>query len=121
VLLFLYFIIVFLFSFVSSDFARLFPPSGDRQFRSAYMVDLLRPEFVRRWKKPLSSDALSPMAHEQPDAKSNSDEVLEATAELKRSNIPHFARYLESFTPAPSFPLMQCLHTKGINARYLGR
>lgn len=51
------------------DFARLFPPTADYvhdfpHLDSAYLFRLFRPEFIRSYTKPLSSDALSPFGSE---------------------------------------------------------
>lgn len=42
------------------DFARVFPPTAeDHSVGKTFLYNLMRPEFVRRYKEPLSSDAFS--------------------------------------------------------------
>ena len=43
------------------DFQRVFPPQNpcEGDAKKTILYNLLRPEFVANWKKPLSSDALS--------------------------------------------------------------
>ena len=56
---------------------------------------MLRPEFVRIYEKPLSSDAFS--AFGRMNCAEHNAEVSEATRYLKEVLIPKFAKNLENF------------------------
>lgn len=105
------------------DFSRVFPPcTPPVGMRSAYLYRLLRGEFVRRWPKPLCSDAFSNFTKGLPSAEADNEEVRQATEHLRTRSIAEFAAMLLSLPTSmiANFPFIQSLHTHGINVRYLG-
>src|SRR5687768_2846686 len=58
-------------------------------------AEVFRPEFVKRYKIPLSSDAYSNFAKHDPQREINNREVLEATNYLLTVTIPTFGRWLD--------------------------
>eukprot|EP01091_Cochliopodium_minus_P004832 TRINITY_DN1472_c0_g2_i1.p1 TRINITY_DN1472_c0_g2~~TRINITY_DN1472_c0_g2_i1.p1 ORF type:complete len:1451 (-),score=404.43 TRINITY_DN1472_c0_g2_i1:87-4439(-) len=106
------------------DVARLFPPSSPtRDKKGEHLFRLLRPEFLRKYLKPLSSDAFSAFGSD--NIKENNLEVIEATKYLFKELIPNFAqdlnrRYSNSSTELLSNNLIEEIHSVGINCRYLG-
>ena len=115
--------------YVMLDLSRLFPPTTpSKPPRGCHLFRLLRPEFLRKYKKPLSSDGFSAFASKGTDeleaeAQRNKDEIREATAYLLGVQIPRFARDLASIPPAvrDSLDISFLVHESGINVRYLGR
>lgn len=81
------------------DHARLFPPEAPSASKN-HLFNLLRPEFVKAYKKPLSSDAFSRMTNSAADAEPNNDEVRVATAELVNTAIPEFVEAFEKYLGA---------------------
>jgi len=82
--------------------------------------NVLRPEFVKRFKLPLSSDAGSPFG--KVDAHIHDAELQEATIYLQKTVIPSFAHSISTnATPIYSTAnLIWEMHCEGINLRYLG-
>jgi hypothetical protein len=83
------------------DFARVFPPEGpdiDPAYREKRQVyyKLLRPEYVRKWKKPLCSDAFTNWQRYDSERNENNYEVILATHELHNVHIPEFVKGLDS-------------------------
>lgn len=75
-------------------------------------------EFVRKYPRPLSSDAFSVMGKE--DQKENCLEIIDAYTHLLNSRIPIFAKKL----PSGGYhhdTFVAKLHQAGINVRYIGR
>ncbi|EGC32510.1 hypothetical protein DICPUDRAFT_15088, partial [Dictyostelium purpureum] len=114
------------------DFARLSPPEPVRH-RGSYLYKLLRLELVRKFHKPLCSDAFSPMANIEIDI--HNSEVKECYDELINIIIPNFAFNLENtYLKNESFSttintdhyfnhyknISKHFHLEGINLRYLG-
>jgi len=147
--------------FYAVDFARLFPPQPPRGVMSRLvdeslgfeesnpkissplspisrkgdiLVFLLRPEFVRSLKKPLSSDAFSRFAHRTSSGERNEYDldVIEATKFLLDDVVPSLARELDqefdSEVEDRTFEVMNAkgreitrrFHKKGVNMRFLG-
>jgi hypothetical protein len=79
------------------DLARVFPPAAEEGVRRTYLYRLLRPEFVKTYHKPLSSDAFSLFggADNNANAEGHDKEVQEATNYLLESKIPAFAAWLD--------------------------
>ena len=112
------------------DFSRLFPPQSlSPAHRMGHLYQLLRPEFVRMYFRPLCSDAFSSFTCPgHPDkvrrdmAEEHDDEIDEATDYLTGTVVQVFAQRLVSLPPEKraSFPLIMLLHESGINCRYLG-
>lgn len=105
----------------------------------------MRPEFVRRYEKPLSSDAYSPFVQvhtfsllilsksltlhalkNMPDEEEHNLNALAATQMLLEETIPLFAEwldleYLTINIEEPLSKLTELIHREGINCRYLGQ
>eukprot|EP00026_Physarum_polycephalum_P001843 Phypoly_transcript_01846.p1 GENE.Phypoly_transcript_01846~~Phypoly_transcript_01846.p1 ORF type:complete len:502 (+),score=60.52 Phypoly_transcript_01846:73-1578(+) len=78
------------------DFARLFPPEAPvliSNHKNAHLYRLLRPELVRRFEVPLSSDAFTLFGKR--GAGIHNKEVRQATESLLNECIPHFAGVLD--------------------------
>lgn len=122
------------------DFARLMPPELDmpalRQDPRLVFSRLLRPEFVMRYPIPLCADAgTSWDAADPTEAKTNVEEVKEATRMLHTKVIPLFAQELledEADLPQPEASVESVLaqyfrvgssrfHSAGLNVRAIGR
>ncbi|ELR14246.1 uncharacterized protein ACA1_082190 [Acanthamoeba castellanii str. Neff] len=107
------------------DTARLFPPEAPVEGAppTSFLYRLLRPEFVREYDRPLSSDAFSKFGED--DHQAHNQEVRNATERLKQDVIRRFADELESNVasssswPYPGDTLVQELHRRGINVRGL--
>lgn len=107
------------------DFARVFPPTVEsgQDVHQTYLYRLLRPEFVKNYHVPLSSDAFSLLSVGETFAEEN-QRVRDASAHLFNSVIPHVAdmlvqeadRHLESLENQ----LTESVHREGVNIRYLG-
>jgi hypothetical protein len=121
-------------SYVVLDLARLFPaqmplvpPEKGSKHRS-YLYELLRPEYVKSYPVPLSSDAFSPFNLTDPNAKSINEDVANACHKLVTLRIPQFAAFLEKgtlsgLTPASELDcsrFVSLMHRQGINIRFLG-
>lgn len=110
------------------DFSRLMPPEKPLESqRQSYLYRLLRPEFVRVYEKPLSSDAYSQFGKNQPSNAEDNSEIDEATLFLHRVTIPMVAANLESVLKTRddyaimAFRLSTLLHSQGVNIRHLFR
>jgi hypothetical protein len=110
--------------FFAIDFARTFPPERPNQQRGAVFYRQLRPEFCRRWRIPLCSDAFTRFASAQ-----DNREVRHASHFLRSVLVPQFARELLAATAPPSSEsgvLQACadlcrnVHFVGLNIRHLG-
>lgn len=105
------------------DFGRVFPPEAPEQKGSRKIFYcLLRPEFVRNYSTPLSSDAFSVWG--KINGKIHNQEVVEATKFLYDILIPRFANevaVLMGKKGANEHRLTEMLHSNGINCRHLGR
>src|SRR3990167_2054175 len=105
------------------DFGRTFPPEAQSVPGSRKIFYcLLRPEFVRRYRIPLSSDAFSCWG--KCNANIHDPEVRQATQFLYTTVIPEFAETLakqESPNVWETVRLTELLHSSGINCRHLGR
>jgi hypothetical protein len=107
------------------DCARIFPPETplpDR--RGANLYRLLRPEFVKKYHRPLSSDAFSGFQHPS-ESKELNQAVADATLFLWTQVIPEAAVLLdkmhEELILTEDFSMTEFMHRQGINMRYLGR
>ena len=103
------------------DFARAFPPTAEADVRSTFLYKLFRPEFVKNYKIPLSSDAFSPFGYH--NKQEHDQEVREATNYLFDTVIPDFAGHLPEImnNVDVSRHLTELVHRAGINVRYLGK
>lgn len=111
------------------DAARLFPPeaalpSHRTHERGEWLYHLLRPELVRKYPKPLSSDAFSMFQRFDRNLMIHNDEVREATAHLFEEVIPAFCDRLNGMekydVKDENFDLVAELHRAGINIRHIG-
>ena len=107
------------------DFGRVFPPEvRDKPSREVFWK-LFRPEFVRSYGTPLSSDAFSGFGNI--DRAIHNTEVKQAAKYLHEILIPKYLQ--EKLIPALSsgkndlneFSITASLHREGINCRNLGR
>merc|ERR1712137_1168416 len=90
------------------DFARVFPPTAERNSKisATYLYKLFRPEFIKEYSKPLSSDAFSKFA---------SEDLAVLFPRPPRSSTPGS---LENFVEIRD--ITELIHRAGINVRYLG-
>lgn len=107
------------------DFARTFPPATPniQTHPRGFLYQLLRPEFVFAYHKPLSSDAF--MVFGKKSNATDNPEIREATNHLLNTVIPGFANWLERHFEEDdervlTSTLSVLLHREGINNRYLG-
>ena len=113
------------------DFSRLFPPeTPSAAHRMGHLYQLLRPEFVRMYERPLCPDAYSSFTCPHHADKARRDvaaehdaEIDAATAYLTGPLVEAFARELVRLPVAQraAVPLVMRLHEAGINCRHLGR
>lgn len=98
--------------------------------RQTYLYRLLRPEFVKTYHRPLSSDAFSNFGGADNVGEGHDKEVQEATDTLLNAKIPAFAAWLDqqafkngtklhscsvftlTHTPLTPHLSMQTLHTQ---------
>ncbi|KAN0015626.1 hypothetical protein ACTFIU_008367 [Dictyostelium citrinum] len=115
------------------DFARLSPPEPPKH-RGSYLYKLLRLELVRKYQKPLCSDAFSPMS--TIDSHKHNVEVQDAYDDLINNIIPKFSKYIQirdqiglksnllqtilSQISLKITDVSKLLHAEGINIRYIG-
>eukprot|EP00012_Vannella_robusta_P006108 CAMPEP_0206200834 /NCGR_PEP_ID=MMETSP0166-20121206/11140_1 /ASSEMBLY_ACC=CAM_ASM_000260 /TAXON_ID=95228 /ORGANISM="Vannella robusta, Strain DIVA3 518/3/11/1/6" /LENGTH=753 /DNA_ID=CAMNT_0053619297 /DNA_START=317 /DNA_END=2574 /DNA_ORIENTATION=- len=102
------------------DLARLFPPETPKEsIRGGFLYRLLRPELVRQFHKPLSSDAFTMFgAH---DSDKHDAEVRQATEFLHSHVVPEFASSLANEDHHISIDdILVKMHRAGINIRFLG-
>lgn len=107
------------------DFARVFPPTAEDDVKKSFLYKVFRPEFVKKYPVPLSSDAFSPFSRFDPARLENDQNVMTATQQLLSVVIPRFARWLESHWENLKLDkdltnLTEIIHREGINVRYLG-
>jgi hypothetical protein len=109
------------------DFARTFPPEAPAPGENPQSIfyRLLRPELVRRFPKPLSSDAFSGWQLYDPNNADMNHDVVEATEFLHTEVIANYHDGWMSQEFQEFFKSEFCnicdLHRKGINIRHLGR
>ena len=86
----------------------------------------LRPEFVKRYKKSLSPDALCASTYKQPDMMEHYQEVKNATKMLIQTIIPQYTEtlcqreYTKTIQDGLGIDFSTELHDLGINIRHLG-
>lgn len=108
------------------DLARLFPPESPKlglsQKPRAQFFRMLRPELVRQFNKPLSSDAHTAFGRDE--SAIHNAEVDEATLFLQNTVIPAYAETLSNKQQLKQYVdgsvLVRELHRWGINLRYIG-
>jgi hypothetical protein len=103
------------------DFARAFPPTVEEDIQSTFLYKLFRPEFIKNYRIPLSSDAFSKFG--KLNRAENNKEVKEASEHLFKVVIPEFALELEKMYADKvdvESQLTELVHRAGINVRYLG-
>lgn len=99
------------------DTARLFCPELPQRGGAAF-YRLLRPEFVRNYHKPLSSDAFTGWGFIDKDV--HNSEAKAATEYLLNVTIPNFGKALGEDLKINISQLTENLHQHGINVRHLG-
>jgi len=107
------------------DFARIYPPTAEERVLQTFLYNVFRPEFIRRFRVPLSSDAFSPFNRKDPARKEHDSEVAEATQHLLNVTIPAFSQWLDEHYRGLHLEqrldtLTEMVHREGINVRYLG-
>ena len=105
------------------DFARIFPPEMNENGRPLEIYyNLFRPEFLKSYEKPLSSDALSGFEHKS-EQEISKNEILHATVKLRRDNIIKFSKKMIQIIKKDENieNLTELIHSFGINCRHLGR
>eukprot|EP01087_Luapelamoeba_hula_P009869 TRINITY_DN2581_c1_g2_i1.p1 TRINITY_DN2581_c1_g2~~TRINITY_DN2581_c1_g2_i1.p1 ORF type:complete len:1535 (+),score=206.50 TRINITY_DN2581_c1_g2_i1:470-4606(+) len=118
------------------DTARVFPPQVPTNATGAFLYQLLRPEYVRSFAKPLCPDAFCGWGHDPRDPTlllAHNTELREATEKLTKVVIPEFATCIDyhaqerarhSKTNANAVQqgrvLVILMHLAGINIRYMG-
>ncbi|GAM25977.1 hypothetical protein SAMD00019534_091520 [Acytostelium subglobosum LB1] len=117
--------------FYALDFGRLLPPqayfdhNGHAIAHRDVFFKLLRPEFVRNYEKPLSSDAFTGWGTEDPKQDVYNQDISDATSHLFDIVIRQAATELESLAKSDYYKvemeLVRFVHTHGINLRHLGR
>eukprot|EP01133_Synstelium_polycarpum_P010233 gene10233-11927_t len=117
--------------FYALDFARLLPPQaffdheGTAIAHREVFFKLLRPELVKSFEKPLSSDAFTGWGIHDPDHVEHNQDVADATIHLYQVVIPRAAedfiqRWKDGATSA-NWDVCVEAHKYGINLRHLGR
>ncbi len=104
------------------NLSRIFPADLPTPNSKEHLTKLIRPELVKSYRIPLSSDAYQDLIPSPPDAELNNIEVAAASQHLYKVVIPNFAKDLDmlELMPVDSESLTKELHKRGINARYLG-
>jgi hypothetical protein len=114
------------------DFSRVMPPAAPARLRSrrtaaAIFVQMLRPEFVSKYRVPLCSDAFSGFRDRSNKHRDEKD-IVRACKDLSWL-IPRFAAELSELVEQKmqqeeiavvQASLSRLLHSKGINLRHLG-
>lgn len=111
------------------DCARLWPPATPRSgVKGDFLVNLLRPEFVKSSPIPLSPDSFSGFGLE--NKQKHNDEIRQATTRLEQEVVPEYASKIDEHYLASSITysystsiienLLSDMHRHGINFRYLG-
>lgn len=104
------------------DLSRLYPPEavpqGDSAKKQNALAYRLRPEFVSRYARPLSSDGFSRV--ESTTLRESNDEIMSATLHLYNKIIPEFAAFLDRENISHK-SLKREIHRAGINMRHCGR
>jgi len=108
--------------FYMLDFSRTFPPRRpDMSQKNCHLFHMLRPEFVRRYKKPLCSDGYSGFIMSF-NGNAHNEELNQATTHLENVIIPKVAYELDHLTDEQleHVRVNDFVHRFGINLRLLG-
>lgn len=113
--------------FYCLDFARVFPPlRSERTSKNEHLYRLFRPEFVKKYSKPLCSDTYSGFVSKH-GGETHIQEVVDASNFLYQKIIPSFAQELSTFSAnhsveelAKLWNIKGALHKKGINLCQMG-
>lgn len=115
------------------DFSRVMPPAAPKKARSSrrspgsIFVEMLRPEFVSKYRVPLCSDAFSGF-RDRSNKQRDEKDIARACKDLGWL-IPRFASELSELVEqkmqqedilSVQSSLSRLLHSKGINLRHLG-
>jgi hypothetical protein len=121
-------------SYYLKDFWRSFPSEDPSETPHLLQITheqslfwrQLRPEFVKRYKKALSPDALCATTYQQPDQPEHAQEIKTATRMIVQTLLPQYAESLcrREFTrplaDGYGIDFSMELHDLGINLRHLG-
>eukprot|EP01091_Cochliopodium_minus_P013369 TRINITY_DN4293_c0_g1_i1.p1 TRINITY_DN4293_c0_g1~~TRINITY_DN4293_c0_g1_i1.p1 ORF type:complete len:537 (-),score=110.57 TRINITY_DN4293_c0_g1_i1:953-2563(-) len=106
------------------DFSRIYPPEYpdfNLNPKSSVLYQMLRPEFVKHYQRPLSSDSCTKFG--KSNHLFNNKEIYDATLYLYQQIIPAFSKEIDKLTidHLESYRLSEKIHQSGINMRHLGR
>jgi hypothetical protein len=111
------------------DFSRTFPPHAPEKnsVKMSHLFQLLRPEYVISYEKPLCPDAFSRFVATE-ELRSHNAEVRDATKHLHERVIPqlaaeldgHLSELVSSKGELSHFRLIEMTHSSGVNIRFLG-
>jgi len=110
------------------DFSRAFPPTSlDARFFHGHLYQVFRPEFVRRYEKPLCPDAFSGFVQLDPLRRDYDLVINQATRFLLKNVVPNVANELkwamieaENTQSLHRVHIPELLHGSGVNLRYIG-
>jgi hypothetical protein len=123
------------------DTARIFPPEPPSGKLQNISYEKMRPEFVVRYRKPLSSDGFSNFQTQKDEAKQYNHDLREAAAYLYNEHIPAYVKlitqkdlidqilagtslyYAARWSHRDTFDnfLINHMHNYGLNIRHLGK
>ena len=115
------------FRFYLLDFARYCPPEPPKpEIKGSNLFRLLRPEFVKKYKSPLSADGFSNIGYH--DNIIHNQEIREAYNYLLTDVIKESASQIDQFISSLSSinlydittEIVSLLHKNGVNVRYMG-
>eukprot|EP01105_Mastigella_eilhardi_P008800 TRINITY_DN2116_c0_g1_i3.p1 TRINITY_DN2116_c0_g1~~TRINITY_DN2116_c0_g1_i3.p1 ORF type:complete len:1509 (-),score=269.33 TRINITY_DN2116_c0_g1_i3:281-4252(-) len=108
------------------DVSRTFPAQPPPLHSRAFLYNLLRPEFVRRWTRArLSSDAFSRWQCWDPRKEELDQDVTDASTFLVTVTVKQFAAFLDAQCDRngncpEDLKLVENMHRRGINVRHMG-
>ena len=105
------------------NLARLFPLDLPEPGAAEALTNVLRPEFVRAFNVPMSSDAFNASLGDTEDQEQNDMDVAKASQHLREVVIPRLVGHLDSLEefPLDGAALVRVMHRHGVNVRHLGR
>lgn len=111
------------------DFSRTFPPEKpDLKYKSGHLYQLLRPEFLRLYSKPLCNDSFTRFVMHDPLKQEYVREIEEATEFLQRVLVPRCSQALDNVMKGKvrngtvdGVNIGELVHLHGLPLRWLGR
>ena len=105
------------------NLARMFPLDLPEPGAAEALTRVLRPEFVRGFNVPLSSDAFHASLGDTEDQEQNDVDVAKASQHLREVTLPALVGQLDALDefPLEGTALVRVMHRHGINVRHLGR